>query len=181
MQPDDVRRVELARSGDRGALERLLIDRGCVAAAAIASCARRGSDTEDLLQETFLRAVRGIAALRDASKFDSWLYGIGRRVALEGHQRPTAAHLPETLAAREPQIGSREDPESKMRRLREALEALPGEHRETLTLFYQGERSYEEIANLLGVTRAAVNQRLTRARAILRDSLGTEEGGSDGV
>ncbi|MBI4230039.1 MAG: sigma-70 family RNA polymerase sigma factor [Planctomycetes bacterium] len=181
MMPDDVRRVEAARSGDRPALERLLAERGRVAAAAIASCVRGREDAEDLLQETFLRAVRGIAGLRDAAKFDSWLYGIGRRVALEGRHQTKAAPLMEVAAAQEPGHGDGGEKEGRMKRLREAVDRLPGEYRATLTLFYQGGRSYQEIADLTGLSRAAVNQRLTRARAILRESLGLREGGCDGV
>jgi RNA polymerase sigma-70 factor (ECF subfamily) len=56
--------------------------------------------------------------------------------------------------------------------LRAAVQALPEHQRETLMLFYFDELSYRDLAELLNVSTATVNARLTEARATLRRKLG---------
>ncbi len=55
------------------------------------------------------------------------------------------------------------------------VEALPENQREALMLFYYGEMTYQEMAELLGVSTATINARLTEARAILRKRLATSQ------
>jgi RNA polymerase sigma factor (sigma-70 family) len=48
---------------------------------------------------------------------------------------------------------------------------LPTAYRETLWLYYSDDLTYQEVADLLGTSRATVNLRLTKARALLRERL----------
>ncbi len=58
-----------------------------------------------------------------------------------------------------------------VRRLMAEVESLSENHREVLMLFYYDEMSYRELAELLDVSTATVNARLSEARALLRDRL----------
>lgn len=168
MRPEIIARLRAAQGGDREALRALLEDSGGIVVAAIRAQVGRCDELEDLVQETLLRACEKLDRLRQPERFDSWLYGMGRRVALEWcrqrRRRPRALPL-----SQEPE--SRPAASERLARLDAALALVPARYRETLALYYGEARSYEDIAGLLGITRAAVNQRLTRARALLKGLL----------
>lgn len=165
MRPELIEKVRAAQAGDREALRAALAASGGLAVAAIQAQAGRCDELEDLVQETMLRACRELSRLRSPERFDSWLYGIARRVALEWcrqrRRRPARLEMAQDPPARPPASG-------RLERLDAALAAVPPRYRETLALYYGEERSYDEVAAALRITRAAVNQRLTRARALLR-------------
>lgn len=175
MQEERLIEVRAAQAGDRAALERLLVASGHVAHAAIAAHVGRRGEADDLVQETFVRVCQGIGHLREAANFESWLYGIARRVALEWVRSRRGA--PASLQTDEAPAPAPDEPvDEPLDALRAAVATLPEEYRETLTLYYTRQLSYQEIADLQGITRAGVNQRLTRARAMLRTSLAGREG-----
>lgn len=174
MQDERLIEVRAAQAGDRAALERLLVASGHVAQAAIAAHVGRRGEAEDLLQESFMRVCQGIGQLREPASFESWLYGIARRVALEWVRSRRGAPAP--LQTDEAPAPVPEEPaDQPLDALRAAVAALPEEYRETLTLYYTRKLSYQEIAELQGISRAGVNQRLTRARAMLRANLSGHE------
>jgi RNA polymerase sigma-70 factor (ECF subfamily) len=127
-------------------------------------------ETEDLVQETFMRAIRDFGALREPEKFGAWVRGIAENVCREwarGRRRlPAAMEDPDAVPGREP-----EEAFDDGGRVRKALYGLPEVYRETLALFHFEKKSYGEIAAVQGVTPAAVNARLTRGRAMLRARL----------
>ena len=163
--------VRAAQGGDREALRALLEASGGIVVAAIQAQVGRCDELEDLVQETMLRACEKLDRLRRPERFESWLYGMGRRVALEWcrqrRRRPQA--VPQS---QEPE--SRPVASGRLERLDAALALLPARYRETLALYYGEARDYEDIAGVLGLTRAAVNQRLTRSRALLKGLLERE-------
>ena len=125
---------------------------------------------DDLVQDTWVRVLRGIAGLRDVSRLRPWLFGIARRIAMDRlrllYARPAATEdaldglaAPEVDATLETDLASLED----------GLAALPIRERETLALFYLRELSVEQIATLLEVPAGTVKSRLFRARQMLRD------------
>ncbi len=124
----------------------------------------------DLAQDTWLRVLRGLPALRDAGRFRAWLFGIARRAAMDRLRARYAQALEpeaslEDLAAPEPD----EPLESDLAALRVHLDTLPLRDRETLALFYLRELGIDEIATLLNVPAGTVKSRLFRARQMLRD------------
>lgn len=177
MQEERLIDVRAAQAGDRAALERLLVASGHVAQAAVAAHVGRRGEADDLLQETFVRVCQGIGQLREPASFESWLYGIARRVALEWVRSRRGAPsplLPDEVRAPVPD----EPADEPLDALRAAVAGLPEDYRETLTLYYTRKLSYQEIADVQGISRAGVNQRLTRARALLRAHLSGREGRS---
>jgi RNA polymerase sigma factor (sigma-70 family) len=124
----------------------------------------------DMAQDTWLKVLRGIAALRETSSFRAWLFGIARRVAMDRLRRQytqavDAEAVLEEIAAPESDAGLEAD----LAALESKLENLPMRERETLALFYLRELSIDEIAALLAVPPGTVKSRLHRARQLLRN------------
>jgi RNA polymerase sigma-70 factor (ECF subfamily) len=135
----------------------------------------------DLAQETLLRGLRDLVTLKSPEKFGAWIRGIAQRVCLdwiksrERSQVPFArlghdGHVQEPLAAGD-DVAVALDQADEVRRLMAEVESLSDNHREALMLFYYGEMSYRDMAELLGVSTATINARLTEARQMLRERL----------
>jgi RNA polymerase sigma factor (sigma-70 family) len=129
----------------------------------------------DLVQETWLRILRGIASLREPAKVRPWLFGIARRVAMDrlrlAYARPLVDEVDlDQLAAPEPDLALDSDFAS----LEAGLARLPTPEREALTLFYLRELTIEEIAELLGAPAGTIKSRLFRARQTMRRELSIE-------
>jgi RNA polymerase sigma-70 factor (ECF subfamily) len=147
------------------------------------------ADAQDVLQETFLAAYRGLQSFRGHSRFSTWLYRIATNAALM-HRRqqsrrrtePLDDHLPRfdengqhAAAPADLQAASRADEilDRKVlaERAREGLERLPDLYRDAFVLRDLEELSTDEVAELLGIDGAAVRQRVHRARLMLRGYL----------
>lgn len=123
----------------------------------------------DLAQDTWVRVLRGIGALREPAKLRPWLFGIARRVAMDRlrfeYVRRSAEDVElDELPADEPSPELEADAAA----LDGALGNLSLADREILTLFYLRELSLAEIADTLAVPVGTVKSRLHRARHELR-------------
>ncbi len=146
----------------------------------------------DLVQETFLRALRAIRTFRGEAAFQTWLFTIARRLIvdeLRRRRREPAAGIasgtgvsasdPDAWAdPASPHPGERLEVEAERRDVREALRCLPEADREMIRMRYQDGLSYEEIAALRSLPLGTVKVRLHRARLRLRTIL--EERWGDG-
>jgi RNA polymerase sigma-70 factor (ECF subfamily) len=140
----------------------------------------RLADAEELAQEAAYRGLRDLATLRDPGLFGRWLCRIARNVCANWRKDRDNAHL--SLSRLGDRAGLCACPErsgwfavdqaDEVRRLMEEVRALPEEYREALTLYYSQRLTYAELAELLEVSPATVNYRLTRARELLRERLG---------
>lgn len=146
-----------------------------------AKTGRRGV-AEDLAQETLLRGFRSLRSLAQPEKFGSWLYGIALRSCLDwlkaGARSEVAfsdlgieGRLPESLAANPASHETDRDRADALEKLMAEVESLPEEYRQVVMLFYYREQPYREIAELLEISTATVNARLTKARQLLRRRL----------
>jgi len=127
--------------------------------------ARDRQRAEDLVQETFLRAWRSLAQLRDDQAAKSWLFTILRN---EYHRRPATANLAGEFPHEELADNCDATQDWVVRR---HILALDEEYREPLMLQVLGGLGCDEIATMLGISRAAVMTRLFRARQKLRAAL----------
>jgi RNA polymerase sigma-70 factor (ECF subfamily) len=120
---------------------------------------------EDLLQETFVKALRGQRQALQAASARAWLFGIARHVGLASlrRRRPTAA------LEREPAADVPPDEDPRLAAVRAAIARLPDGPREALELRVRGELSYEEIADVLSIPIGTVRSRLHHAMQQLRD------------
>jgi RNA polymerase sigma-70 factor (ECF subfamily) len=142
---------------------------------------RNRTEAEDLVQETYVRAIPAVGSLPEDSNLKSWLFTILRNIWLNELRRRRAA--PATveldLDGRSANIAGEvsKDPYtlymSKMERerVREAILQLPLEFREIIILREYEELSYQEIASFLDCPPGTVMSRLARARSKLRTLL----------
>src|SRR5450755_4396659 len=122
------------------------------------------SESDDVVQDSWLRAVGSIRRFRGDSSFSSWLNGIGVRVTWEAirRRRPTIA----LVAGDEPRSDS---PDSAERLdLEEALRQLPDEQRTVVVLHDVEGFGHDAIAESLGIAVGTSRSHLSRARKALR-------------
>jgi RNA polymerase sigma-70 factor (ECF subfamily) len=155
--------------------------------------ARNQAEAEDLVQETYLRAVRAFERLRPDSNVKSWLFTILRNVRLnqvrEGWSKSRIVETDEQASGmREFEDKSSKDPfllyltKIKQADVRKAIENLPPVYREVIVLREFEELSYGEIAQVLDCPPGTVMSRLNRARDKLREMLqhwGTSEAANE--
>ena len=146
------------------------------------------SDAEDLVQETFLKSLRGFATFEEGSNFKAWIFRILRNTYLTSRSglaaRRTVALEEELDKGGESGPGTypesaidRETPEMNLIRLADraalhsAMENLPPPLLEVVLLCDVEEMKYKEIATILEIPIGTVMSRIARARAHLRKSL----------
>lgn len=135
-----------------------------------------GSDAEDLMQDTFLAALEGIARYEGRSSFKTWLLGILFR---QSHQRIRYTRRRATEVFDEHEVSGhvgRLVPPANVGHdcrldVHAMLQTLSPEHRAVVVLRELEGLSYEEIAATLEIPRGTVESRLFRARALLREQL----------
>ncbi|WP_250038337.1 RNA polymerase sigma factor [Paractinoplanes maris] len=135
-------------------------------------------DAADVVAETFLIAWRRAGDLPEGDEVRLWLYGVARRVLANQHR---GGRRRERLAARLRECLTTvvADPAAEASRrvtVRAALARLGELDREVLRLTAWEGLEPREVAEVLGISAAAVRTRLSRARARLRDLLGDEFG-----
>ena len=140
---------------------------------------RRADVADDLAQETLLRGFRALKTLSDHAKVGSWLMGIALRAALDWLKAKERTVVPfSTLGPDQPLervLTGRAEPEGLLaderRRVISEIENLPEALRQAVMLYYYDDLTYRDLAQLLGVSTATINARLTKARALLRERL----------
>jgi RNA polymerase sigma-70 factor (ECF subfamily) len=156
----DTELVEAAAGGDIESFGKLC-ERHCAAMTALAySVLADHHLAEDAAQETFARALTNLQRLKDGRKFARWLAAICRNVAKDMLAVKTR-NLDSEAGLRTADKTHEDDYGDLMRR---ALMRLPSGAREIIVLRYYDGLSYDEIASVSGVSRAAINGRLTRAK-----------------
>ena len=149
--------------------------------AGLARMVRSIDRAEELAQETLLRGLRKLATLADPAKVGPWLRGIALRVCLDWRGSAESRQVTftalgaggpgEELPAREGSADESAEHDDDLRQLMAEVAALPEHYREVLLLYYYQDATYQELAEILGVSAATINARLTKARAMLRERL----------
>ena len=126
----------------------------------------------DVLQEVWLKVVRGIRGLKDPGSLKPWLYAITHGVAVDrirrDYKRDKAeqAQLEDALHADEPSFS-----EDDATAIRDALSRLGVKHREVLVLHFLQDLSIAEIASVVGCTEGTVKSRIHYAKRQLKQIL----------
>jgi RNA polymerase sigma-70 factor (ECF subfamily) len=142
----------------------------------------RADVADDLAQETLLRGYRALASLAAPEKFGAWLCGIALRACLDWLKSKQRRQIsfsalgpdrnPDDFLCGQPWAnGSCVERADEARKVLAEVEGLPEEYRQVVMLYYYQDVTYRELAEILGVSAATVNARLTRARALLRRRL----------
>ena len=172
---DDARLVQLCLAGQRDAFSQVVTRyQSLICSLAYSACGDVGR-SEDLAQETFIAAWKGLGGLQEPGKLKSWLCGIARNLihsSVRTAQRtPTAQAEPlppdvSSSAAGPHEAAAKREEELLIWR---TLETIPTDYREPLILFYREGQSAEAVAAALDLSAEAVRQRLSRGRAMLSE------------
>ena len=136
-------------------------------------------EAEDLVQETYAKALKGFSSFKSGTNFRAWIYKILRNAFLTSRTGLKAtATVPLDLEDEEGALPAIEEtPESILLQrsdgqlVQQALEQLPVAYREILLLCEVEEMSYQEISAALAIPMGTVMSRLSRARKALRGGL----------
>ena len=133
------------------------------------------ADGEDALQEAYLKAYRGLVEGRfdGRAQFGTWLRRIVVNTAIDAMRARARAPRPSEEAGDQmTDAGASAETALSLRELSDWLDALPPDQRATLVLKAIEGHTSAEVAELLGCSEGAVEQRLVRARATLRGRSG---------
>jgi RNA polymerase sigma-70 factor, ECF subfamily len=141
--------------------------------------AQNRAEAEDLVQETYAKALKGFSSFQPGTNFRAWMYRILRNTFLTSR---TGLQAAKTVALDEEgdysaAVSDCGTPEailierSNQQLVQDALSELPIQFREILLLCEVDEMSYQEIAETLSIPIGTVMSRLSRARAALRELL----------
>jgi len=133
-------------------------------------------EAEDLVQETYVKALKGFSSFQPGTNFRAWIYKILRNTFLTSRTGLKAAATVPIDGEGEEEIlpPVKETPESILLQrsdsqlVQKALEHLPVLYREVLLLCEVEEMSYQEISTTLAIPMGTVMSRLSRARRALR-------------
>jgi len=151
------------------------------------------SDTDDLLQEAFLRVHRARASWKPGGSFSAWVHTIARRLAMDrsrtrarkplhrasdtggapGHTTTLLGKIPDNAPTPFTAVSRLE----LLVKLEEALRAVPEIYREAVVLCDLQHLSYEEAAQVLDIPAKTVSSRLARGRDCLREALAAYRSG----
>ncbi|MHB8217829.1 MAG: sigma-70 family RNA polymerase sigma factor [Candidatus Sulfotelmatobacter sp.] len=141
--------------------------------------ARDETDAQDLVQETYLKALRSFGSFQAGSNFRAWIFQIlrntflssrtslERRVIVAMDSEEDLPVLPSTSSTPESLLIERSSNDA----VRGAIEQLPVVFREVILLCDVEDASYREIAEILSIPMGTVMSRLARARKLIRESL----------
>ena len=136
------------------------------------------TEAEDVAQETFVRAYTQLRTYQEGRRFSTWLLSIASHLSIDQLRRRRFLALPlenapflewiADLGAGPEQAALQVEASDEMQKV---LSVLPPKYRTVLVLRYWYDLSYEEIAEMLGLTSALVKARLHRARELVARTL----------
>lgn len=150
-------------------------------------CLRNHADAEEIVQDTFMRAHRGLTRFRGDSSLATWLHRIGFNLARNRYwyffrrrrhltfsldvplNNDTRATFGDLVPSEEPGPARRAATDEFFALVATGMQQLDASHREILVLRNELHRTYEEIARSLGINEGTVKSRIARARGKLRE------------
>ncbi|MEI7551892.1 MAG: sigma-70 family RNA polymerase sigma factor [Verrucomicrobiota bacterium] len=184
--------VDRFKNGDQSAFDEMVSRYWDRIYAMVNQLLRNSQDAEEVTQDAFIRAHRGLVNFRGDSAFSTWLYQIATNLARNRYwywwrrkrdksvsfDAPVSADNSTTLADLIPaEVETPDDitvTQEFIDRIAQGMEKLSAKHREILTLRNIKNLSYEEIADILGISVGTVKSRIARARESLRSKLGED-------
>lgn len=180
------------KAGDQSAFDEMVARYWGRIYAMVNQLLRNSQDAEEVTQDAFIRAHRGLEKFRGDSSFSTWLYQIATNLARNRYwywwrrkrdksisfDQPIGSDTETTLAEVFPaEVETPEDAtvtQEFVDRVAEAMDLLTEKHREILILRNVQNLAYEEIAEILQISIGTVKSRIARARENLREKLGGE-------
>jgi RNA polymerase sigma-70 factor, ECF subfamily len=173
----DAQLVHRARAGDALAFE-VLFDRyyDMIHAFVYRVCLA-DAEAEDIAQETFIRAARGLSHYRGEASFKNWLYRIAHHAVIDWRREVTRRRDRDARFAAEIETGARTHA-ADYTDIHSALSRLPPDWRETVALVFFEEMNHREAAGVLGCAETTISWRIFRAKRVLKEWLQPRKGGA---
>ena len=165
-----------AQTGDEGAFADLMREYYRFVYTIVIRIVDNPHDVEEVVQDTFLNAYRGLTQLEDAVKFKSWLAEIARNCARQWVRKRRINTIPldevgegvlQTQDSLDEQLARQEQREL----IRRTMETLPQKDRDIARAFYLEGASYNELTSTHGLSDKAISFRLSRAKQQLSKRL----------
>jgi RNA polymerase sigma factor (sigma-70 family) len=145
---------------------------------------RSQEEARDLVQETFMKAFSSLASYNFQYRFTTWLYKIAANNCIDflRKKRLDALSLDQPVVTKDGEVtfelpdwtySPEADLASKQKSLSidQAIDSLPEKYREVIVFRHKQDKSYEEIAQILGIPVGTVKARIFRARELLKKKL----------
>jgi len=133
----------------------------------------RAERADDIVQETYLRAVQNLGKFDPAlGDLGGWLHGYLNLVLMEEYRKSGKQPKPAEHPERWEDLRAKLDPNSNLEPVNDLLDKIPPKNRELIRMRYLTELSPEEIAAKLGISHGAARVQLCRALAQLKDVAG---------
>jgi RNA polymerase sigma-70 factor (ECF subfamily) len=181
VNPEVVRLVALARTGDRMAFGRLLEDHLVAARRLALAAVGHAADADEAVQDASVAAWTRLDALHDSSAFRGWFMRIVWRKAIDRRRSVRAwfdrfgasasGDQPLEFATVEPSTDQQLISRELQLAIAQVVRALPRKLRDPFLLAASGDHRYEEIAMLLGTPVGTVKWRISEARRLIRIKL----------
>jgi RNA polymerase sigma-70 factor (ECF subfamily) len=176
--------IKKAIEGDERAYKRLLENYRGAIFNLLYKMVRNREETEDLVQEAFIKAFNALSTFNEEYAFSTWLYKIAVNNCIDHIRKKKLKtySIDKPVPSKDGELG-REFPDTSMSPDREilseeksniienAIEDLPENYKTVIVMRHKEERSYEEIAEILNIPLGTVKARIFRAREMLKKKL----------
>lgn len=170
----DTELIRRWREGDGGAATQL-VERHAPALARFVAGEGERSETEEVVQDTFVRAFGAIDSFRGESAFRTWLFTIARRLLMDRRRAERRSRMVATVdegdAVTQFDALDAMVADESMLRVRRAMEALSPKQREVFALRVEQGLSYKEIADLIGTTEGAARVHYHNAMRAVKEAV----------
>ena len=178
-EPDDIDLIGQVLRGDQKAYA-VLVDRyQNYVFTLVLRYVKTREDAEEVAQDVFVKAYRALADFKGQSKFSTWLYTITttpaisflrkKKVEVQSLDNDNVFQAADTMDSG--MHANQIEQKSKVQMVNEAIRLLGADDSQVITLFYQGEQTLEEIAQIMGKEPNAVKVQLHRARGRLKEKM----------
>lgn len=171
--------VAAARAGDPAAWDALFHRYQLPLYSYVQELIRHEQTSLDVVQETFIKAIRHVRSLRDDTRFGPWLFRIAHQLCRQ-HWRKARPIGPLDEVLESELAADAENPAEELLSAEQkelffaAIDLLPDEHRAVVLLHYLEDFDLAELADITGVPLGTVKSRLHHARQKLRQQLAPE-------
>ena len=168
--------IHRAQTGNEGAFAALMREHYPFVYAIVIRIVKNSHDAEEVVQDTFLNAYRGLTQLEDTTKFKSWLGEIAQNCARNWLRKQRGNTVPIDEVS-EQILQTEDSPDERLIRqeqrelIRRTMETLPQKDREIAHVYYLDGTSYDELISTHGLSYNAIAFRLSRAKRQLSKRL----------
>ncbi|MFZ5517162.1 MAG: sigma-70 family RNA polymerase sigma factor [Candidatus Zhuqueibacterota bacterium] len=180
----DIELINRALKGDQQAYKQILLRYRNPLYNLLYRMVHNKMETEDLVQEAFIKAFASLASFNDEYAFSTWLYKIAINNCIDHFRKRKLKtfSLDKPISSKDgeihrefPDAGNRPDKtlltKEKDKLIEDAIQSLPEKYRISIILRHNEDKSYEEISQILNIPLGTVKARIFRAREMLKRQL----------